>query len=208
MYLFSRFRHVNSASMREGVAAAVEVAGMASTITGLDVGAWMTIASREVARINWSAMFENLDELQAATEKLAGSTEYGDWVDAHDKLFDGPAEDALLQIVHGAPDPDRTVNFVAGIEAVCANGKLSAGLAAGVELAEAFTKISGSPILFAVRRTGLYGGVVWIAGAESLGALAALEETLFADPSWAPLVDQHGPAFEPGGETVWFQRLS
>jgi hypothetical protein len=208
MYLFSRFRHVNSASIREGVAAAVEVAGMASTITGLDVGAWMTIASPDVARVNWSAMFENLDELQTATEKLAASTDYGDWVDAHDNLYDGPTEDALVQIVHGAPDPERTVNYVAGVETVCANGKLSAGLSAGVELAEAFTKITGSPILFAVRRTGLYGGVLWISGAETLGELGALEETLFADSSWAPLVDQHGPAFEPGGETVWFQRLS
>ena len=76
--------------------------------------------------------------------------------------------------------------------------ELSAGLAAGVELAEAFTKITGSPILFAVRRTGLYGGVVWIAGSESLGALAAAEETLFADPSWAPLVDRHGSGVRAG----------
>ena len=208
MYLFSRFRRVHNASLRQGVAAAVEVAGMASDITGFEITPWMSLASREVSRINWSAMFGSLDELQAANEKLAASSEYGDWVDSHDELFEGPLEDAVLQIVHGTPDPARTVNFVAGVEAVCVNGKLSVGLAGGVELAEAFTKITGNPMLFAVRRTGLYGGVVWLAGSESLGELGKLEDALFADPSWPTLVDQHGASFAQGGETTWFQRLS
>lgn len=207
MYLFSRFRHVNSASVREGVAAAVEVAGMASTITGLDISTWMTFASREVGLISWSAMFDGLDDLAAATQKLAESGEYGDWIDAHDTLFEGPAEDGLIQLLHGAPDPGRTVNFVSVTTAVCVNGKLSAAMAAGVEFAELASKITAPPTIFGVSRTGLYGGVVWLSAGETLGELEQGEAALAADPSWVQLLDQHGPLFGPGVENIWHQRL-
>ena len=207
MYLFNRSRHVNNGSVREGVGAALEVAGMASTITGLDVSAWMAFASREVGLISWSAMFDGLDELGAATQKLAESSDYGDWIDAHDALFEGPLEDSLIQVVHGAPDPQRTVNFVSATTGVCANGKLSAAMAAGVEIAEIASKITSIPMIFAVSRTGLYGGVVWLSAFETLGELEQGEAALSADPSWVQLLDQRGPLFGPGVETALFQRL-
>jgi hypothetical protein len=207
MYLFNRSRHVNSASVREGVAAAVEVAGMASTITGFDISAWMTVASRDVGLISWSAMFESLDDLAAANQKLAESSEYGDWIDAHDALFEGRAEDGLSQLVHGAPDPERTVNFVSATTAVCVNGKLSAAMAAGVEFAELASKITAPPTIFAAYRTGLYGGVMWLSAGETLGELEQGEAALSADPAWVQLLDQHGPLFGPGVETALFQRL-
>jgi hypothetical protein len=207
MYVFNRSRHVNSASVRGGVAAAVEVAGMATTITGLDVSAWMTFASREVGLVSWSAIFGGLDELAAATQKLSESSEYGDWVDAHDTLFEGPTEDSLIRLVHGAPDPDRTVNFVTATSAVCVNGKLGAAMAAGVELAELASKIASPPTILGVSRTGLFGGLVWLSAGETLAELEQADAALWSDPSWAQLVDQHGPLFEPGVETAWFQRL-
>jgi hypothetical protein len=207
MYLFSRARHVNSASVREAVAAAVEVAGMASTITGLDVSTWMTFASREVGLISWTAMFDRLDDLAAATQKLAESSEYGDWIDAHDKLYDGPSTDGLIQMVHGAPDPERTVNFVSATTAVCVNGKLSAAMAAGVEFAELATKITAPPTVFAASRTGPYGGVAWISAGETLGELERGQEALAADPSWVQLLDQHGSLYGPDVETTLYQRL-
>ena len=207
MYMFSRSRHVNSASVREGVTAAVEVAGMASTIIGLDVSAWMSFASREVGLITWSGMFDNLDELAAATQKLAESSEYGDWVDAHDSLFEGRAEDALIQLVHGAPDSERAVNFVSATTAVCVNGKLSAAMAAGVEFAELASKITAPPTIFGAYRTGLYGGMIWMSAGETLGELEQGEAALSADPSWVQLLDQHGPLFGPGVESSLYQRL-
>jgi len=208
MYLFSRFRRVNSASAREAVAAAVEVAGMASTISGLPISSWITIASPEVGRINWSTTFEHLADFQAANDKLNDSKDYGDWADAHDKLFDGPAEDALMQIIHGVPDPDRTVNFVAGTRVVCATGKVGEATAAGVELAELATKISGQPMLVGATLTGLYGAMVFISGGESLAVAEEAQAALGADPSWLSFLDDHAALFQPGAETTWFQRLS
>lgn len=208
MYLASRFRHVNSASMREGVAAAVEAAGMASTITGLQVSAWTTVASPDSNLICWSAMIDHLADLDAANRTLGESTEFGDWLDAHDKFFDGRTEDGLVQVVHGTPDPARTVNVVMATQAVCAYGSLGSAMAAGVELAETATKITGIPTLFGALRTGLYGNVIWFAGTESLAELETTENALAADPSWLELVDQHGSLFQPGGETTWFQRLA
>ncbi len=207
MYVFSRMRHVNSASVREAVAAAVEVAGKVSSIAELDVSTWMTLASPAVGRITWSAMFDSVQQLVTVNQKLADSSDYGDWVDANDKLFDGPSEDALIQLVHGAPDPARTVNFVTATTAVCANGKLSAAMAAGVEVAEAATKISNIPTLFGAGQTGLYGSVVWLAAAETMGELEQGTAALAADPSWAQRLDEVGPLYQPGVETTWHQRL-
>jgi hypothetical protein len=207
MYLFSRFRHVNSASAPEAVAAAVQVAGMITTATGFEMSAWMTVASREVGRINWSVMFEHLSDLEDANRTLTAMPEYADFVRANDKLFDGPAEDVLSQIVHGEPDPERTVNVVMGTRATCANGMLGAGMAGGVELAEAFTRITGAPMLFGSSVTGLYGGVVWIAGVADMAEAEAAVTAVNSDPAWVALVDQNGPYYQPGGETIMFQRL-
>jgi hypothetical protein len=208
MYLFSRSRHLNSASARQSIAAAIEGAGLVYNITGMELSVWTTIASPDVGLISWSAMFDHLDDLATANQKLGESAEWGDWIENNDTLYEGPSEDSLIQLVHGTPDPERTVNFVSVTTAVCANGKLGAGIAAGIELAEAATKITDTPIIFGVAQTGLYGRVVWFAGAESMRETEEAEAALLGDPSWVQLVDQHGSSFQAGGESAWYQRLS
>ncbi len=207
MFVSARMRHLSSASAREGVAAAVEVAGMASDITGIDISTWASLWSRENGLIVWSATIESLSELEVAEEKLAASAEFGDWLDAHDKLFDGPTTDSLVQVVHGAPDSERTVNVAVVTNAVGANGKMAAAMAAGVELADATTKVTGIPTMFATNVTGLYGGAVWISGNENLGEMEKAITALNADSSFAALVDQHAPSFQAGTETTWYRRL-
>jgi hypothetical protein len=208
MYLFSRSRHLNTASARQSIASAIEGAGLVNNITGMEFSVWTTFASPDVGRLVWSAMFEHLEDFQVAGQKLGESDEWNDWIENSDKLYEGPAEDALIQLVHGTPDPERTVNFVAVTTAVCANGKLGAGMAAGIEVAETATKITGTPVIFGAARTGPYGGVVWFGGAESMRETEEVEAALFADPSWVQLVDQNGSSFQAGAETAWYQRLS
>jgi len=181
---------------------------MASTITGLEVSTWTTVASRDVGLVVWSVALDNVGQLEAANGRLAESGEYGDWVDAHDHLFDGTTEDSLIQVMHSAIDPQRSVNVVFISTAVCANGKMAAAMQAGVEFAETITKISGLPTSFATTVTGAYGGVVWLGGAENMSEMEHGLSALNTDPSFVALVDQHGASFQPGTDVAWYQRLS
>jgi hypothetical protein len=207
MYIFSRWGRVAAASPRQSIAAAIEVAGLVKSITDVDVSVFTTVASPDVGRISWSAMFESLAAMEAAFAKLNESQDYNDWADAHSHLFDGLPEDRMLQVIHGAVDPSQTVNVVSSVTGVCATGQLAAGLAAGVELAETAAKITGHGVLFGLAATGDYGRVAWLSGAESMADLDQAEAALNADPSWLPLVDRLSPAFQPNAETAWWQRL-
>jgi hypothetical protein len=91
--------------------------------------------------------------------------------------------------------------------ALCANGKVAAGMAAGVEIAETATKITGIPVSFGALETGPFGGVVWFAGAESMRETEEATAALATDPSWVQLVDSHGATFQTGAESAWYQRL-
>jgi hypothetical protein len=207
MYVFSRSRHLNTASARQSIASAVEGAGLARAITGLEFSVWTTFASTDVGLIVWSAMFEHLTDLEAAGQKLGESDEWNDWIDNSDQLYEGRSEDTLVQLVHGTPDLDRTVNFVSATTAVCANGMLAAGIAAGIEIAEAASKIIDAPVIFGIAQTGVYGRVAWFAGAESMRETEEAGAALLADPSWVRLVDRHGSCFQSGAETAWYQRV-
>src|SRR5262245_53933874 len=104
MYLFSRSRHLKTASARQSIASAIGAAGLANEITGLEFSVWTTFASPDVGLLSWSAMFEHLDDLQAAGQKLSESDEFNDWIENSDNLYEGPSQDALIQLIHGTPD--------------------------------------------------------------------------------------------------------
>ena len=88
MYLFSRVRHVSGVSARRGVAAAAaEVAGVASAITGLEILTWTTgrrlvMSGSSPGRRRWTISAN----WRLRTEQLGESNDYGDWVDADDDL--------------------------------------------------------------------------------------------------------------------------
>ena len=81
---------------------------------------------------------------------------------------------------------------------------MSAGMAAGVEIAETATRLTGNSTLFCASVTGQYGGVAWATGLADLDAAERAGETLASSPEWLPLVDRVGPSFGPGvAVTLW-----
>jgi hypothetical protein len=207
MYVFSRSRHVNNASVREAVAGAVEIAGLAAGIAGIQIDTWTTIASRDAGRITWAAFFETLADFDTANQKLNASKEYGDWVDANDKLYVGPIEDSMLQVIHGAPDPARTFNILFVVNNRAVNGKVGEATAASIEIADLITKISGSPTLVCTSLTGPYGSLVTVGGLEKMADFDQLLAAINADPSFTGRVDEVGPLVQPDNDIVWYQRL-
>jgi hypothetical protein len=189
------------------MAMAVESAGRVSQITGLEVRPWVAVFSPEFGTIVWATFLEHLEDLESATDKLAADSAYGDFVEQSADLFIGPAEDNLLQVVHGEPTGDRPA-YVATVRAECANGSIGAAMAAGVEIAETATRITGSPTMFASGVTGAYGGVGWFTAAPDLQTMEQNNAKLMADAAWLETIDRVGPLFRSNTASTLFRALA
>jgi hypothetical protein len=158
-------------------------------ITSLGVSLYAQVYSPDVGTLVWSAFVPDLATLETATDKLNADDGFAAMVDEFAPLTTGQLDDGLMQLVHGQPDPNRTIEYVTTVQAVCANGKLTSGIEVGVEIAQRAEKATGTPTLFATTMTGVYGGVGWFTAHADIAAMAEAEAAINADASFAKFVD-------------------
>ena len=209
MYLYSTRRHLNPAHARKAVAHAIEAGQRAATISGLDISVWTTVMSADAGLITWTTMVEHLADLEMAMDKLAVDGPWGDFVEQNDGLFVGARTDTLAQMVSGPLDPTAPrPAYASVVQATCANGHVAAGMAGGVEIAEAATRIGGITTTFLASSTGEYGGVAWITGAPDLATLEAAEGKVNNDAGFLALADRVSPAYLPHASNTMHRRIS
>jgi hypothetical protein len=209
MYLFSRRRTLNSARARQGVAVALEAGRRATGICGLDISVWTTVMGPGIGTVGWSAMVENLTDIEMAMDKLNVDGAFNDFVEENDGLFTGSIDDTVAQILTGAPAPGATPPGYAQVgRATCAPGHIGEAMAFGVEATETAARISGLSSMFLATASGVYGGVMWVFGAPDLASLEAGNARLNSDPSFNALVDKIGPAFLAGASVNISRRIS
>jgi hypothetical protein len=209
MYLFSRSRTAHPARFPEAVGAAGELGRKAAGITGLDISAWTSVMSPDAGRIVWTTFFESLADWEAASDKLAVDAGFAEMVRQSDDLFVGPLEDGMVTLL--TPLPEQTgeqMNYVAVVSAKLANGRYSEGIAQGLALAEAATRIGGVPTMFAIANTGPYGSVEWFSAASDISTLEASEHAVNGDPSFVKMVDEAGPCFQPDALQAIYRRIA
>jgi hypothetical protein len=207
MYLFARTRRINPAQARAAVALATEAAQRAGDITGLPIRLWTPVMSGDMNVMVWTGNAEHLVDFEVAGDKLAASNEFNDWIEQNDALFQGPFEDAVLQILHGSPAEEAPA-YVLGTQAVPANGAYAEAFGIGVEIAETAQRITGLPMLFGSWLTGTFGGVGWVGGAPDLNAVETANAALAADDEWIKVIERAGHAFEAGGTSTLYRRLN
>lgn len=207
MYLFSRRRQVNLASGRAALGMVVEGAHRASEISGLDVRAWSVVYSPEVGTVVWSARIEDLEQLEVANDKLQASNEFGDFVEQNDKLFSGPLQDNLSQVISGQFSA-QIPEYITTVQARPSPGSLSNSVTLGIEIAEAASRITGIPTMLTSTITGPYGGLTWITGTQDLKTGAAAQERLMADPAWMALLERASSAYMPDAMQTILRRLA
>jgi hypothetical protein len=190
MYLFSRRVRIGGGQTRAAMEWALGQTEKANRITGLQLSLYMQLYSPEVGVIGWSTFVPDLATLEAAGDKLNVDDDFVSATDKGAALLVGGADDSLAQVLYGEPDPNRQVEYVTTVRAVCATGNLARGLELGVELAQRVEKITGIPSLFLADVTGIYGGVGWVSGYANVQEMEAAQQTLAADPSWAKDVDE------------------
>ena len=190
MYLFSRRARLAPGNTHAAMAWATDITKKTNEVSGLDVGLYAQTFSPEVGTLAWSTFLPDLATLETANDKLLADDAYVSMVDAGAKFALGGADDALLQIIHGAPDPARTIEYVTTVQTVCASGSLSRGIELAIEIAQRAEKTVGVPVLVATGVTGNYGSVAWLSGYASVQELERSQQALAADAKFAEVVDK------------------
>lgn len=169
---------------------AVAITEKANQITGLNAALYTQMYGASVGTVAWSAFVPDLVALEAAGDKLLADNAYVAMADEGTAMLtDGP-DDTLLQVVAGEPDPDRGVEYVTTVDAVCANGRLNRGLELGVEIAQRVEQITGAPTMFLTGSTGPYGSVVWGTAFRDAPEMQRAEQALMADTGWLRFIDK------------------
>jgi len=208
MYLFTRAGRLAPGAVREGIAFATTINEKVHQETGLDVHTWGASMSPELGTIVWATIVENLEELEAAEDKLAVSDAFGDMAEKGAKLFAGPLRDGLAQFVTEPPDRSAPLpSYVTVARGTMANGRLNDALGVGVEIAEAATRITGIPTAFLLDVTGDYGGCRWQSGYADIGSVQRAEAALTQDADWLKLIDRAGPLFAQGVSQSMYRRI-
>jgi len=209
MYLFSRRRRIDLGHMTKAVEWSVEATGKVREITGREVDTWTAVMSPEVGTVVWTMWVETLAELEAAGDALAADAAFVKSEEKADDWFDGPMEDRVASMVHGTLDPAAPrAEYVAVVEGIAANGRLSNAIASGIAVAEFATRVGGQETGFLVNFTGAYGGVAWITGSPDIATVDASEAALMADPAWLDLVNSVGADYAPGVTSTLYRRLA
>ena len=159
-------------------------------ITGLSVGLYALTFSPEVGTLSWSTFVPDLPTLEAANDKLLVDEAYVSMVDAGAKYALGGADDTLLQIAYGEPDPSRQIEYATTVQTVCASGSLTKGIELGIEIAQQAEKTLGTPVLFATNVTGSYGAVGWLSGYADVQEMERSQQALAADTKFGAFVDK------------------
>jgi hypothetical protein len=193
MYLFSRSARLAPGNTKAATTWAAAVTEKVNQISGLTVGLYAQTFSPEVGRLAWSTFAPDLAALEAATDKLAADEGYMSLVDSGAKFALGGADDLLSQIVYGAPDPNRAIEYVSSVTTTCANGSVMRGIELGVEIAQRVEKVTGLPGLFGTAVTGNYGSVGWITGYVDIDEMERAQAAVGANADFGKFIDKSVP---------------
>jgi hypothetical protein len=189
MYAFSRSARLAPGNQRDAMNWATELTEQVNQITALGVRLFTQVWSPELGRLSWACFVPDLSALEAANDKLLADDSFVAKVDQGARFLSGGVDDTLGQILHGTPDPNRNVEYVTAVRAVCAHGNIQRGIEVGMEIAQKAESITGLPTLFMSGATGVYGQVGWATGHENVQSIDAAEAALMGDASWMDLID-------------------
>ncbi len=207
MYLFSRTTIAALGRQFDAVPAALEVAELASSITGRDVNVFAARFGAPMGTIMWSARSESLTELQESTEKMMADPSYLAKLESMNGLFMAPAEDRFSRIIVG---PGEATSRYYGItRAAMANGKFGDAMAFGVEAAEYIATSMKCPSAFVKAAYGGFGDVTWITGFDDMEQVDAFDDWQMSDPGYHEILVRSGDLFvENSGHTSLIEKLN
>lgn len=211
MYLFSRRTRLAGGHGTAGVEWAAGIGAKVTEITGHDVQLWANVYSPGYGTITWTAWFEDLAALESMGDQLAAEPSYMAMADAGAGFTEGGVDDAVMQPLHGAPDPERPVEYVSGVTALIAGGSFERAIGMSVEMVQHGERVTSIPGMFLRALTGPYGSVGWLTGYENIAEMERANDALAADPDMLGLIDASNGCFldEAGAaQTTLYRKLA
>lgn len=204
MYMFARSVRLQPGATRDAMSWAIEITDAVNHVSDLEVQLWSRVFSPGTGTLAWTTIVEDLAQLEATQDKLLADDAYISLVDRGAQFASSSPDDALTTLVAGAPDPDRSVEYVTVVHSVCRPGAMAKGLDLGARIAEKATAVGGNPCLFTMDSTGSFGGVSWITGFADVGEMQRSEAVVLSDPGFIGLIDDETPdVFSNDAETTF-----
>ena len=208
MYIFSRTRQARADRFFEAVPSAVDIAGKATEITGLDVHVWNVRFGQPTGTIMWSVRLDSQAQLFEATEKMMGDATYVDLSMSLGELFEGPTTDQLVRIVSGTPT-ESPAKYISTTQAVMANGHYAEAIAFGAEMQAFVGDALGHPTVFGAATYGGFADVLWLTGTDTMAEIDAAADWLATDADYQTRVQSAGDLFVEGtGQNGLLERLN
>jgi hypothetical protein len=198
MYLFVRTLTCVPARLAEATAFAVDIAGRASSITGLEMAAWQLEYGAPISTFTWTTTVGSHADIGAAGAALMADAGYVAAVGAAAELFAGPAEDTLANIVATAGDGGHRGDYASIVMAQCAMGRIADAMVWGVEMMQHVHGVTGRDSAFTRSIYGPWASVAWFSLAASLDEVESASAALAADSAYLAKVDTGADLFLPG----------
>lgn len=208
MYLFTRTARLAPGSIRGSLAWAAEITDRVNRIGVVEAQLWSRTMSPGLGTLVWSTFVPDLLTLETLQAKLESDDAYLDAVDeGAGFLTEAGADDLVATVVHGAPAPDRRPEYASVVTATILPGRLAAGMALGVEIAERVTGLTEAQTLFCMANSGEFARVAWLTGYPSVEAMDRGEQAVYADAAFVELLDGPVSTTFVDGESIFLRRL-
>jgi hypothetical protein len=210
MKLFTRRVVMGGAPPSEMLGFATDMRAYVSEKTGREISLWSVMFGAPLGTMTYSARVEGIADLQQMTATLMADKEY------HAKLAKGthmvaaPAEDWLMQPIHGDfGDPPPVGTLVGITSAQIANGAYADAFAWGVDMAIHVETITGMATTFAASEFGPFGSVAWFGGTMDPAVIDSANGKLMTDSDYMKKLGAAGDLFLPGsGQQVLVARVA
>jgi hypothetical protein len=210
MKLFNRRVMMAGASPAEMMTYATDMRAYVSDKIGREVALWSTAFGAPLGTMSYALRIEGIAELQQMTASLMEDEQYHAKLAAGTSMVGGPAEDWLMQPIHGDfGDPPPVGAMVGVTSAVIANGAYADAIAWGVDIAVHAESLTGMATTFAASEYGPFGSVAWFAGTMDPAVVDSANAKLMADADYQKKLGAVGDLFLPGsGQQVLATRVA
>jgi hypothetical protein len=198
MQLFSR-QAVLAGPAAEVSQWAADIREYASELVDTEIALWSAAFGAPVGSMAWAMRVEGLAQIAANTATFMADDGYHERLAAGREFLVAPAQDQLMQPIHGALGSDSPpVGSMATITEATMAASYEDVITWSVELSELVEGIVDTQVLFGTSQFGTFGGVTWIVVAEDAAAADAMTGKLAASGDYLSKLSSSPGLFVPG----------
>lgn len=207
MYLFSRTVNLHG-SPRKTLPWVQGITELVNANSPLDVSVWTADFGLPLNTIVWNAVVESEAQLADATAPLLGHDGYLDHLEAGQEFITTPGEDALREMVHGAPSESQVGSVAHVTTGTAVLDRIGDTIAWSLEIAQHVEKLTGHPVSVWSSAYGQMGEMTFISMADSVAAAEAANASTNADAGYLERLHASKDLWIPGsGQVGRFTRV-